>query len=625
MGAVYRATQLSLTRTVALKVLSAEFGDDPGFRERFRREGQLQAALDHPHIVTVYEAGETEHGLFLAMRLVRGPTLKEMIQSEELDANRSVAILGSVADALDSAHAVGLIHRDVKPQNILIAARDHAYLADFGLTKAAGEGRLTATGQFMGTIDYVAPEQVQGEDASARSDVYALTGVFHECLTGAVPFARATEAAVLYAHISDPPPKITERRPDLPEALDKVIAKGMAKQPDDRYATPGELLREAALALGKSTEGVTKPAPAPSGDRGGPGPIAPAGAPTAESPQLAGALKATAGAPTAARGAPTAGAPAEPAAGERRSPAFAVVAVAAAAALAVAGYVAGSSGSEGEESADFASSASAGNLGLSFPASWERLSGKPEVPGIDMSDPIVLAPGSRPQGQLAAGLVAAAGPTLMPASFRKLLPDEPGPGDPVRLGKIEAYRYDGLRPEGLDGRVTLYTAPTSGGVATIACTINGQAAELLDECEGMATTLELSGVKAFALGPSEGYAKSLTGALDKLGSARQSDEAALRRATTQGAQGTAATRLEKDYTAAARALARAEVSPADQDANERIVAALREIAGAYRRTASAAGGGDSGAFASAAGDVRSGGRRLERALAALEDLGYAAP
>jgi serine/threonine protein kinase len=252
MGAVYRATQLSLTRTVALKILSPEFGEDPGYRERFRREGQIQAALEHPHVITVYEAGETEHGLFLAMRLVHGPTLKELIVAEELDADRSLTILGPVADALDSAHQVGLIHRDVKPQNILVGAGDHAYLADFGLTKAAGEGRLTATGQFVGTIDYVAPEQIQGGHASVRSDVYSLAGVFHECLTGAVPFSRSTEAAVLYAHIADPPPRLSEQRPDLPDALDEVIAKGMAKQPEDRYATASEMLREAAAALGKS-------------------------------------------------------------------------------------------------------------------------------------------------------------------------------------------------------------------------------------------------------------------------------------------------------------------------------------------------------------------------------------
>jgi serine/threonine protein kinase len=153
MGVVYRATQLSLNRTVALKLLASELSDDAGFRERFRREGQLQAAIDHPHIVTVYEAGQTEQGLFLAMRLVRGPTLKDEILAERLEPARGLAVLAQVADALDAAHEVGLIHRDVKPQNILIASRDHAYLADFGLTKAPDDSSLTETGQFVGTTD----------------------------------------------------------------------------------------------------------------------------------------------------------------------------------------------------------------------------------------------------------------------------------------------------------------------------------------------------------------------------------------------------------------------------------------------------------------------------------------
>ncbi len=222
MGVVYRATQLSLDREVALKLLSNDLGDDSGFRIRFQREGQLQAALDHDHIVPVFEAGQSEHGLFLAMRMIDGPTLKDLILAGELDPRRSLRLLAQAATALDTAHAAGLIHRDIKPQNILVDRGDHAYLADFGLIKAPDEAaRLTGTGQFIGTIDYVAPEQIQGDPASAASDIYALTGVLYETLTGEVPFPRPNEAATLHSHVIAPPPRVTERRPDLPATIDE--------------------------------------------------------------------------------------------------------------------------------------------------------------------------------------------------------------------------------------------------------------------------------------------------------------------------------------------------------------------------------------------------------------------
>jgi hypothetical protein len=610
MGAVYSATQISLNRKVALKLLSSEFGDDGGFRERFRREGLLQATLDHPHIVTVYEAGETDHGLFLAMRLVRGPTLKELILSEELDTDRSLSILRAVADALDSAHEIGLIHRDVKPQNILVGARDHAYLADFGLTKGTSEGRLTETGQFIGTIDYVAPEQVQGIETTARSDVYALTGVLYECFAGTVPFARPSEAAVLYAHISDPPPKLSEKRPDLSAAIDDVIASGMAKQPEDRFATASELMAAATAALGRDT------AAAPVATPGGAGATAPSAIPGG-APK--GAATRLAGAPTAPAGVPPARDAATAPAAERRGP-FILVAALAAAALAAAGFVAGGSGSE-DTGIEFDRSASAGSLAVSFPSPWERLTEQPQVPRIELSDPLVVASG--PDGRLEAGLVAAGGPTLLPEGFRKLLPEAPPRGEPVRLGKLQAYRYAGLEPKGVDRPLTLYTVPTSGGVATIVCSARGQgAAELLDECEAAATTLELSGVKAFALGPNQAYADSLAEVLGELGAARIGGEGALRRAGTQDDQGAAAARLADAYAAASRALARVRVSPADAEANSALVAGLRQTAGAYRRAASAARQGAAAAYAAARADVRRGGARLELALKRLERLGY---
>jgi serine/threonine protein kinase len=252
MGAVYEATQLSLNRVVALKLLAPNLSDDPGFRARFEREGQVQAALDHDHIVSVYEAGQSEYGLFLAMRLIAGPTLKQLILDGGLDPRRSVRLLAQAAIALDAAHDAGLIHRDIKPQNILIGRGDHAYLADFGLIKAPDEARLTGTGQFIGTIDYVAPEQVQGDPATPASDIYALTGVLYECLTGEVPFPKPSEAATLHAHVMSPPPTLSERRPDLPAALDGVITQGMAKDPWSRPSRAGELIQSASRALSSS-------------------------------------------------------------------------------------------------------------------------------------------------------------------------------------------------------------------------------------------------------------------------------------------------------------------------------------------------------------------------------------
>ena len=250
MGTVYRATQLSLERVVAFKVVSAALSDDLSFRERFRREGQLQAALDHPHIVTVYEAGEADSLLFLAMRLIEGTTLKELITSRQLGDRRSMRLLTQMGDALDAAHAKGLVHRDVKPQNILVGAGDHAYLTDFGLTKARGGTVMTEAGHFVGTIDYIAPEQARGELATAKSDVYSLTCVLCECLTGQPPFVRASEERVLFAHLADPPPQLSKLRSELPPAIDDVVARGMAKDPADRPSSARELMVEARRALG---------------------------------------------------------------------------------------------------------------------------------------------------------------------------------------------------------------------------------------------------------------------------------------------------------------------------------------------------------------------------------------
>jgi hypothetical protein len=260
MGVVYEAHQLSLDRPVALKILSPELSADDAFRERFRREGLIQARIDHPHIVPIYEAGEHGGGLFLAMRIVRGPTLKDLIAMRELEGARTLRILRPIADALEAAHEVGLIHRDIKPQNILVGSRDHAFLADFGLTKGPTEQRsLTKTGQFVGTLDYISPEQIRGEPATTRSDVYSLAAVLFECLTGVVPYPKESDAAVLFAHMAEPPPLVTDQRPDLPPGLDEVLVRAMSKTPSERHETPTALLGAAERAFGRRVRAVITP------------------------------------------------------------------------------------------------------------------------------------------------------------------------------------------------------------------------------------------------------------------------------------------------------------------------------------------------------------------------------
>ena len=631
MGAVYRATQLSLNRTVALKILSSQLGDDPSFRERFRREGQLQAVIDHQHIVTVFEAGQTEHGLFIAMRLVRGPNLKDEIVAGELDPRRAIRLLTQVAEALDAAHDVGLIHRDVKPQNILIAAQDHAYLADFGLMKAPDVDSLTQTGQFVGTIDYVSPEQARGEGAGPRSDVYALAGVLYESLTGDIPFDRPSEAAILYAHMIDPPPKVSEHRSDLPEALDAVIQRGMAKDQDDRYPSAGELMREAAKAFGMQAGAVTAPAatvPAP--DETVERPAAPAGDPEATRAGVAipspGEVTAPAKVPEPPTRAQRAAAPApardEPTRKRGLPASLIALAVALAALAVVGGLLAGRSGS-GEGGTALPNSASAGNLGLSFPAGWKRVTAEPGIRGLDFADPIVLAPATPPGARLVAGSVNAGGPTLLPPSFLRLLPDQPARDDAVRLGRLEAYRYKALQPRGQEQPLTLYTSPTTSGVATVACVPGGgEGAAFLADCERVAGSLELAGAKPYPLGPSEQFARLLTRTFRSLDAASAAGSRRLRAARTPSAQASAAGDLSDAYASASRTLARAELSPADRPAGAALAAALDRTGDAYGRAAAAARRGDRGAYAAARRAVRRSGAATQRALRALEELGY---
>ena len=257
MSVVYLAEDLRLKRKVALKLISPTLAEDPEFRGRFLRESELAASLDHPNIVPVYDAGQLGDLLFIAMRYVEGGDLKQRLRAGGMEPEEAIDLLAQVAGALDAAHERGLIHRDVKPSNALIApgagheGADHVYLADFGLTKRLADGgSLAEDGHLMGTIDYVAPEQIEGGDADGRTDVYSLGCVLHQCLTGEQPFVAETDLGVLLAHLDQVPPRATDLRPELPGAIDVVIACALAKQPEDRYGTCRELITAARNALG---------------------------------------------------------------------------------------------------------------------------------------------------------------------------------------------------------------------------------------------------------------------------------------------------------------------------------------------------------------------------------------
>ncbi len=259
MGVVYRATHLHMNRIVALKVLGVELGDAPEFRERFLRESRAAASISHRGLITAYDAGEADGQLYIAMQYVDGTDLGALLRTEgALEPQRVVSLLGQIAGALDVAHERGIVHRDVKPANLLIDG-DECFLTDFGLTKQiSSETMLTADGQFVGTVHYMAPEQVEGGAVDAAADLYGLGCVAFHALTGRPPFDLDSEVSVAMAHIKEPPPSLTALRPDLPTGLDAVLQRALAKRKQDRQSSCRALVAEIDEALqGAATEART--------------------------------------------------------------------------------------------------------------------------------------------------------------------------------------------------------------------------------------------------------------------------------------------------------------------------------------------------------------------------------
>jgi serine/threonine protein kinase len=504
MAVVYRAEQISLGRPVALKVLSPQLSGDREFRERFRREGKHVAALEHPNIVTIYDSGEDDGRLYLAMRLIEGSTLGERMHEQGLSADETIAILRPIANALDVAHDARLVHRDVKPHNILLSQEGHPYLADFGVAKGPQTHGLTATGGFVGSLNYAAPEQILGQPVTAAGDVYALTAVLYQCLTGEVPYPRETDAGVMHAHLTDPPPALPGGD-KIEDVLSKVIARGMAKDPGQRFARAGDLLDAAVNTLdGLPAERRREiPTFTPAGGENGSstgsaGAVWASGAQvappahTAEPPSLpegpakavpqpAGATEIVSrrepGAHIPGSDATTADRrrdlpPAAPAttsgAGKRRWP----LAVAGVALLAVAGAGAALATSGSSPAKLGPQTAADSLLSLSYPPTWRRSTNVHAEDASLLSSPLLLANGG---STIAAGELAssAAIPGGIPPSLIRVL-HAPVSQASVRVNGYVARRYEWR---------------TSGGIETLALILATKAADVALVCRGPETTI----------------------------------------------------------------------------------------------------------------------------------------
>jgi hypothetical protein len=476
-----------------------------------------------------------------------------------------------------------------------------------------------------------------------------LAGVMYECLTGRLPYARPTEAATLSAQLSEPPPRVSDERPELPAELDGVIAAGLAKSPEQRPGSAAALVLAATRALAPSLP-VEPQAPSGesivSGGERGATRTRPAQMPAMDAAATALASSspgpATAGAPARATVAAPAGSAPGPAAPAIAGPSevstggsgatttrpvrggavvLAIVALLALAAIA-AGYLAGHGGSS-TTSGSFSNSASAGSIELSYPSGWSRSTAAAAVPGLTFSQPMTLDEAGSAPGTLTAGMVDGSGATLLPASFRALVQGtSPSPKDPVTIGNLQAYRYSGLKVKGLTGPVTIYAVPTSAGVATLACQATAPTGGFLAQCARVVATLRLPGVTVYALGPNPAYAKSLAATLATLSSSISGPSARLRAASSQTAQADAAASLAAAYQRASSDLAHTTVDPASRDANSALAGALSELATAYTKAATAARANDSAAYSSAAAEITRASAAVTSALNDLRALGY---
>jgi serine/threonine protein kinase len=615
MAIVYRAEQVSLGRAVALKVLSSKLTNDTVFRERFRREGTHAATLEHPNIVPVYDSGEQDGHLYLAMRLVDGTSLAELLVTRGLTADQAIDLLRPIASALDTAHATGLIHRDVKPQNILVTAKGHPYLADFGVAKGSNTEGLTATGGFVGSVNYASPEQIRGLTLTPASDIYALTAVLYQCLTGAVPYPRETDAGIMHAHLTEPPPTL----PALAGAdsdFHTVLARGMAKDAGARYGHAGDLINAAALSVGRLPVQMRKaiPAfPATVGDRVAPRSDAQPHSGETElvaRDELARLRDAASATFEDRRRAPVQPSP-TPVKSSRRWPLYATAgAILVAAAIAVA-LLTGSS-MDGKRTPVLRS----GSLTLRAPRSWRPNS--TSLGDLSLRAPIRL---SSADVQLNAGamtdhgLVAAVPPAALIASQGK--PSQVHLAH-LPLGLAKSY----LWRAGASGATSVYVIATDSGEFAIACKGDATAtvARVSTACAGLAANARVVGASVEFPGADPALAGELSARLApraRLGDSGELNSSRLASRARQLSLISAA-----DAQAASR-LERADSSVRYRSAIGSLTAALRQESADARELASVSARNERPLYESRRARMHSAGVAVGAAVGKLREHGFA--
>jgi hypothetical protein len=661
MATVYLARQADLDRLVALKELSALRQSDPSFIRRFLRESQLVGSLSHPNIVTVHEYFENEGVPYIAMEYVPRGSLRPHVGDMPL--TQVAGVLDGILSALDHAEQHHIVHRDLKPENVMVTSDGRVKLTDFGIAKATGQAYtgsfLTVAGTTVGTPNYMAPEQAMGQAVGPWTDLYSVGVMAFEMFVGRVPFQDTEEPmAVLMRQVSDPIPPVHTLRPEVDVAISDWIERLLVKEPADRVQSASDAwdqFEEIVLALVGALwrrEARLPALPSPTGEL----PTAPLTPPTvprqrtlSEAPtRRVRERYAPAMAPTIMpqRPAQALGDDAEPQQPRRtrRRGALAKGALVLLAALVAltAAFGKSATGPRGPRASDGGGSSAAALTGptsrvtgrevaLRVPRGWSRMRSSPGL-GLPLSGAVAVGPHRRAGSPMVEfGVMkdhAASNSALLPADLLGSI-GQPAGTVPARTAvrlpgqRLEAWRYRGLRPAATERELTVYVVPTTTGVATVACAAaRAQAGAFAGQCEAVAGTLELVSGRPYPVGPSATYANALNATTAGLQRATSANEATLRGARTLAAQAGAARALAGDYETAAAQLAVVDLSPADRDANRRLVTALRRLSRAYRTAAHTATAGDAARYRAASAAIPEAKARVSSALAGVRATGY---